>query len=97
MKYRTTKEILETPIEQQIEEVFVQLFGEVLGKELFVDYKTNPLYAEKYQEQVRLTKEHQERMRELDSHIRPTPIQYYVYLFLGMALFIALLYFILRK
>ncbi len=66
MKYRSTKEILETPIEQQIEDVFVQLFGEVLGKELFADYKTNPLYAVRYQEQMRLAKVHQDRIREFE-------------------------------
>ncbi len=69
MKYRTTEEIINTPAEQQIEDIFVDLFGEKLGGQIYKDFSTNPDTREKYQLMLSKQKSHQQEMANLQKKI----------------------------
>lgn len=70
MKMRSIDEILQTTPENRVIEVFIEVFGEELGRTMATEFAHSPQYKDRYEQMVKQEMEHQERMKRLVQEIK---------------------------
>lgn len=65
MKYKTPQEIFATTPEENVREVFVDIFGIDLGQQVYTEFSTDPDFRERYQAMISRYIAHQKAVEKL--------------------------------